>query len=72
LGEDQTRTLALRAYVAGLQGLDDYLEIYLDRELLPGYAWVFPAGDGTANVGVGVNQFLWGSKAHNLLSQEVA
>ena len=53
-GEDRLRALALRAYLAGLQGLDDYLEIYLDRELLPGYAWVFPTGDGTANVGVGI------------------
>jgi geranylgeranyl pyrophosphate synthase len=52
--EDRLRALALRAYVAGLQGLDDYLEIYLDRELLPGYAWVFPTGDGTANVGAGI------------------
>ena len=25
-----------------------------DADLLPGYAWVFPLGDGTANVGVGV------------------
>ena len=52
--EDRLRALALRAYVAGLQGLDDYIEIYLDRESLPGYAWVFPTGDGTANVGAGI------------------
>jgi geranylgeranyl reductase family protein len=52
--KDRPRALALRAYLAGLHGLDDYLEIYLDRELLPGYAWVFPTGDGTANVGVGI------------------
>ncbi len=52
--KDKPEALALRAYLAGLQGLDDYLEIYLDRELLPGYAWVFPIGDGTANVGVGL------------------
>lgn len=52
--KDRPRALALRAYLTGLQGLDDYLEIYLDRELLPGYAWAFPTGDGTANVGVGI------------------
>jgi geranylgeranyl reductase family protein len=52
--EDGVRALALRAYMAGLQGLDDHLEIYLDRKLLPGYAWVFPTEDGTANVGVGI------------------
>lgn len=55
--EDRLRALALRAYLGGLQGLDDYLEIYLDRELLPGYAWVFPTGDGKANVGVGIKLY---------------
>lgn len=51
--KDQPSGLAMRAYADGLEDLDDYLEIYLDRETLPGYAWIFPMGDGTANVGVG-------------------
>jgi geranylgeranyl reductase family protein len=54
LGEDRPRALAMQAYMAGLHRLNDYLEIHLDRELLPGYAWVFPSGDGMANVGVGI------------------
>jgi geranylgeranyl reductase family protein len=46
--------LAMRAYLTGVSGLDEYLEIYLQRDLLPGYGWVFPAGDETANIGVGI------------------
>ena len=51
---DRPSGLALRAYFADVQGLDEHLEIYLERELLPGYAWVFPTGKGMANVGVGI------------------
>lgn len=46
--------LALRTYISGLRDLDETLEVYLDQELLPGYAWVFPTGNETANVGVGI------------------
>lgn len=46
--------LALRAYASGIEGLDDHLEVYLDDALLPGYAWVFPTGDATANIGAGI------------------
>jgi len=34
---------------------DDHSEFYLSNKLAPGgYAWVFPKGDGMANVGIGV------------------
>jgi geranylgeranyl reductase family protein len=46
--------LALRAYLTDLPGLDDYLEVFHDPELFPGYAWVFPTGKAEANVGVGI------------------
>ena len=51
---DRPSGLALRAYLADVQGLDEHLEIYLEQELLPGYAWIFPTGKGMANVGVGI------------------
>jgi len=57
LDEDWLRALALRTYMAGLQGFDDCVEIYLDWELLPGYAWVFPTGGGMANVGAGIKLY---------------
>jgi geranylgeranyl reductase family protein len=46
---------ALRAYYEGVDGLGRDLEIYyFDRDLLPGYGWVFPTGSDTANVGIGL------------------
>jgi menaquinone-9 beta-reductase len=46
---------ALRGYYEGIEGLSDKLEIYYyDRRTLPGYGWIFPIGDGLANVGIGI------------------
>ena len=46
---------ALRGYYSGVEGLSDKLEIYYyDRRTLPGYGWIFPAGERLANVGIGI------------------
>ncbi len=46
---------ALRGYYEGVTDLRDDLEIYYyDRDILPGYGWVFPTGPGVANVGIGI------------------
>ena len=46
---------ALRGYYDGITGLRDDMELhYFDGRLLPGYGWVFPTGERTANVGVGI------------------
>ncbi|MFG1651139.1 geranylgeranyl reductase family protein [Micromonospora sp. NPDC049275] len=51
---------AARGYFTEVTDLDELLEIHLpladvtDRRVLPSYGWVFPVGDGTANVGVGL------------------
>ncbi|HKW44871.1 MAG TPA: geranylgeranyl reductase family protein [Candidatus Eremiobacteraceae bacterium] len=46
---------ALRAYYDGIDGLRDDMELhYFDGRLLPGYGWIFPTGEHTANVGVGL------------------
>ena len=46
---------ALRGYYEGVEGLSDKLEIYYyDRRTLPGYGWIFPVGDGLANIGIGI------------------
>lgn len=46
---------ALRGYYDGVEGLSDKLEIYYyDRHTLPGYGWIFPVGDGLANIGIGI------------------
>ena len=43
---------AVRQYFTGVN--DDRLWVLFERDLLPGYAWVFPLPDGGANVGYGV------------------
>ncbi len=46
---------ALRGYYTGVADLRDDLEIYyFDRHILPGYGWVFPVGEATANIGIGI------------------
>lgn len=52
---DARRTIvAARAYYRGVADLGDALELRYLRSVLPGYLWVFPAGDGLANVGIGM------------------
>jgi menaquinone-9 beta-reductase len=43
---------AFRQYYDGVD--DRRLWVLFEEDLLPGYAWVFPVGDGRANVGFGV------------------
>ncbi|BCX04598.1 MAG: hypothetical protein KatS3mg053_2536 [Candidatus Roseilinea sp.] len=51
---DRPKALAMRGYVENIAGLDATLEVFIDRELLPGYAWIFPTSAQSANVGVGI------------------
>ncbi|KPJ56124.1 hypothetical protein AMJ49_05645 [Parcubacteria bacterium DG_74_2] len=42
--------------VAGIEIDSDYSEFYLGNEIAPGgYAWVFPKGEDTANIGLGID-----------------
>ena len=43
---------AFRQYFTGVD--DQRLWVVFERDLLPGYAWVFPLGNGRANVGFGM------------------
>lgn len=50
--------LAIRAYATSTRSEDPCMEACLtvagpDGEIVPGYGWVFPAGDGIVNIGVG-------------------
>lgn len=43
-----------RAYVEGVDGpAAERAYVWFDADLLPGYAWSFPLGDGRVNLGVG-------------------
>ncbi|MDZ4839750.1 MAG: geranylgeranyl reductase family protein [Bacteroidota bacterium] len=46
----------IRAYYSGVEGLhkQNFLELIFLPELLPGYFWIFPLTNGTANVGMGM------------------
>jgi geranylgeranyl reductase family protein len=46
---------AFRQYFEGVTGpAADELFVWFEPDFLPGYAWSFPVGDGTANVGFGI------------------
>lgn len=48
------RALAVRAYIEDLELYPHEVEFYLYRNILPGYAWIFPTGNGRANIGLGM------------------
>lgn len=50
----QPSALALRAYYRTPNIDERELVISYERQVMPGYGWVFPMGNGEANVGVGV------------------
>ena len=56
--EDRPLGVAVRTYYTSPRHDDDYLESWLElwdgNRLLPGYGWIFGAGDGTSNVGLGL------------------
>ena len=56
--DDRPLGVAVRTYYNSPRHDDDYLESWLELwdgdRLLPGYGWVFGAGDGTSNVGLGM------------------
>jgi geranylgeranyl reductase family protein len=63
LGNERRRDyplgMAARGYYASPRSTDPFLESQLDLRdpsgaTMPGYGWVFPLGDGTVNVGVGL------------------
>ena len=57
--KDYPMGLAARGYYSSPRSADPFLESQLDIRddsgaSMPGYGWVFPLGDGTVNVGVGL------------------
>ena len=60
--ENRPMAVAARAYYKTPMHDDDWMESWLElwdgkpgeSNQLPGYGWIFPCGDGTANVGLGI------------------
>ena len=54
--------VAVRAYYTSPRGDDDFMESWLElwdgephsSDVLPGYGWIFPMGNGVVNVGLGM------------------
>ncbi|MCP4134639.1 MAG: geranylgeranyl reductase family protein [bacterium] len=53
-GAPKHRAIAVRAYFENVEGLDDSFGIHYDEAVVPGYGWIFPTGESSANVGVGI------------------
>jgi geranylgeranyl reductase family protein len=55
LGDERTDLGTWHAFRQYFTGVDDRrLWVLFEEDFLPGYAWVFPVGEGRANVGFGV------------------
>lgn len=68
---DEPYGLAIRTYAESPRHGDDMLEACLtltddQGTPVPGYGWMFPAGDGTVNIGVGALSTMKGFKKLNL------
>jgi geranylgeranyl reductase family protein len=54
--ENQHYCAGLRVYYKGIKNLhpENFIELHFMKRVLPGYFWIFPMPNGTANVGLGV------------------
>jgi geranylgeranyl reductase family protein len=65
--EKNHRAFAVRGYFENVRNISDAIEIHYDSQVVPGYCWIFPTGETSANVGVGVfNRFNESSEAKEL------
>lgn len=65
----QHMLMASRAYYEGFVPEDRfYYDFYFDYNLMPGYGWIFPSDDGTANIGVG-SRDVWWNKTGSMRSE---
>jgi menaquinone-9 beta-reductase len=62
----QDRILAVRAYFDDVEGPDGQGDIWFRADTFPGYHWLFPAGGGSANLGVGMVASTYPQSARNL------
>ena len=54
--ESVNTAIAIRCYYKNVKDLSDQIELHFVDEVLPGYFWLFPAGDGIANIGIGMSK----------------
>lgn len=49
-------SVAIRCYYRGVEDLRNQIELHFLKEVKPGYFWLFPAGNGIANIGIGLSK----------------
>ncbi len=64
--DPQHWVVALRQYFTNVKGLSKEIELHYLDEVIPGYLWLFPADEGTANVGIGMLYSAMKAKKVNL------
>lgn len=52
--DDRHWCVGVRQYYEGVADVKDAIELHFVNSAVPGYFWIFPAGDGKANVGLGM------------------
>ena len=52
----ENTSVAVRCYYEGVKELTDQIELHYVKEVNPGYFWLFPAGEGRANIGIGLSK----------------
>ncbi len=59
---------AIRAYYRNVSGMhpDNFIELHFLKEITPGYFWIFPLPNGSANVGVGMRSDYVSKRRFNL------
>ena len=69
--EPRHHCAGVRAYYKGVEGLDKdgFIELHFLKELLPGYFWIFPLPNGSANVGLGIRSDMLQKKRFDLKSR---
>jgi len=58
--------VGLRCYYENIEDLTDQIELHYVNETIPGYFWIFPAGNKKANIGVGLLKGRAKKKKYNL------
>ncbi|MDX9864564.1 MAG: NAD(P)/FAD-dependent oxidoreductase [Anaerolineaceae bacterium] len=53
LFKEQVDLIAVRQYLTGDSDPDGPLEFHFQEQIIPGYTWMFPIGNGQVNVGAG-------------------
>lgn len=66
--EDKYYSAGVRQYFKNVEGLDhqNFIELHFIDSLLPGYFWIFPLANNSANVGLGIRSDVVSKKKLNL------